>query len=211
MLSDLTVKEFLERVQSDEPIPGGGSVAAFAGALSAGLSVMVARLTLGRSGETEFEERMSKLIERATLLRTRLTEDIDKDSDAYGAVMKAYRMPKGTDGEKAVRVDAIQAALAEAAQVPLSVAEAGMDLLAMAEVVVTEGNPNAVTDGAVAALMARSSVLAALYNVRINLSSIKNEALAAEMRAKADALEKKATEKEWEILSLADSVMKKET
>jgi methenyltetrahydrofolate cyclohydrolase len=210
MLSDLTIKEFLERVQSDQPVPGGGSVAALAGALSAGLSAMVAGLTLGRSGETEFEERMSRLIERATLLRTRLTADIDRDSDAYGAVMNAYRMPKGTDGEKAARVDAIQAALEEAARVPLLVAEAGVDLLAIAEMVVTDGNPNAVTDGAVAALMARSSVLAALLNVRINLSSIKDESLVSAMRAKADELEKKATEKEWEILSLADSIMKKQ-
>jgi methenyltetrahydrofolate cyclohydrolase len=210
MLSDLTVKEFLERVQSDQPVPGGGSVAALAGALSAGLSAMVAGLTLGRSGETEFEERMSALIERATLLRTRLTADIDRDSDAYGAVMSAYRMPKGTDEEKTTRTKAIQAALEEAARVPLSVAEAGVDLLAIAEIVVTDGNTNAVTDGAVAALMARSSVLAALLNVRINLSSIKDESLVSEMRVKADELEKKATEKEWEILSLADSIMKKQ-
>ena len=174
MLSDLTINEFLERVQSDEPVPGGGSVAALAGTLSAGLSTMVARLTAGRSGETEFEERLSAVIEKATLLRKRLTEDIDRDSDAYGAVMKAYRMAKGTDEEKAARTKAIQAALEGAARVPLSVAEVGMELLAIAEFVVTEGNPNAVTDGATAALMARSSVLAALYNVRINLSSMKD-------------------------------------
>jgi len=210
MLSDLTIKEFLERVQSDEPVPGGGSVAALAGALSAGLSAMVARLTAGRSGETEFEERVSAVIGKATLLGKKLTGDIDRDSDAYGAVMKAYRMAKGTGEEKAARTKAIQAALEGAARVPLSVAEAGMELLGIAEFVVTEGNPNAVTDGAVAALMARSSVLAALYNVRINLSSIKDESLVSEMKAKADALEKKATEKEWEILSLADSAMKKE-
>jgi methenyltetrahydrofolate cyclohydrolase len=210
MLSDLTIKEFLERVQSDQPVPGGGSVAALAGALSAGLSAMVAGLTLGRSGETEFEERMSRLIERATLLKTKLTADIDGDSDAYGAVMNAYRMAKETDGEKATRAKAIQAALEEAARVPLSVAEAGIDLLTIAETVVTEGNPNAVTDGAVAALMARSSVLAALLNVRINLSSIKDESLVSEVQKKADELEKKATEKEWQILSLAGSVMKKQ-
>ena len=185
-------------------------MAALAGALSAGLSAMVAGLTLGRSGDTEFEERMSALIGKATLLRTRLTADIDRDADAYGAVMNAYRMPKGTDEEKTTRVKAIQAALEEAARVPLSVAEAGVDLLAIAEIVVTDGNPNAVTDGAVAALMARSSVLAALFNVRINLSSIKDESLVSEMRAKAEELEKKATEKEWEILSLTDSIMKKQ-
>ena len=210
MLSDLTIKEFLERVQSDEPVPGGGSVAALAGALSAGLSAMVARLTAGRSGETEFEEQISAVMGKATLLGKKLTEDIDRDSDAYGAVMKAYRMAKGTDEEKAARTKAIQDALEGAARVPLSVAEAGIELLGIAEFMVTEGNQNAVTDGATAALMARSSVLAALYNVRINLSSIKNEALVSEMKAKADALEKTATEKEWEILSLADSVMKKE-
>lgn len=210
MLSDLTVKEFLERVQSDEPVPGGGSVAALAGALSAGLSGMVAGLTAGRSGETESEERISAIMDKARLLRIRLTADIDRDSNAYGAVMKAYRMAKSTDEEKGARTRAIQAALEEATRVPLSVAETGVELLTIAEFAVTEGNRNAVTDGAVAALMARSSVLAALFNVRTNLSSIKNESLVAEMKAKAEELEKKATEKEREILSLADSIMKKQ-
>ena len=209
MLSDLTVKEFLARVQSDEPVPGGGSVAALAGALAAGLSGMVAGLTR-KPGDDILEDRMATVIEKASSLRYRLTADIDRDSDAYGAVMNAYRMAKGTEEEKSARSKAIQAALEEAARVPLSVAEAGVELLTIAEFVVTEGNPNAVTDGAVAALMARSSVLAALLNVRINLSSIKDESLVSIMRAKADELEKKATEKEWEILSLADSIMKKQ-
>ncbi len=207
MLTALTVRDFLEQVASGEPVPGGGSVAALAAALSAGLSGMVARLTLGKKDDPALDERMSSLMGTASRLMTRLAGDIDWDAAAYSAVMDAYGMPKGTEEEKAIRVETIQKALAEAARVPLSVAEAGFYLLTLAEAVVREGNPNAVTDGLTAALMARSAVLAALFNVRINLSSIKDRELVARMTAKAEILERNTAEKEKEIIELGRSMM----
>jgi methenyltetrahydrofolate cyclohydrolase len=210
MLSESTIKEFLERVRSGDPTPGGGSVAALGAALSAGLAGMVARLSLGRSDDAAVDRVMSALMARAGELEERLIADIDRDSLAYGEVIAAYRMPKGTEEEKAARRSAIQDAFAGAARVPLSVAEAGVELLSLAATVVREGNANAVTDGAVGAMMARSAVLGALYNVRANVSFLKDRTLAAEMADMAGTLEKKAVELEAEVLSLARSIMEKQ-
>jgi methenyltetrahydrofolate cyclohydrolase len=209
VLKELTIADFLDRVASGEPVPGGGSVAALSGALSAALSAMVARLTLGKKDDRLRDEKMSRLITKADEVRSRLANDIDRDAEAYGAVMKAYRMAKGTGEEKAARLKAIEDGLTEATRVPLSVAEAGVDLLMLADSAVREGNPNAVTDATVAALMARSSVQGALFNVRINLASLKDKALAAELAGRADELEKKAAEKEAEVLALARSLIEK--
>jgi formiminotetrahydrofolate cyclodeaminase len=171
---------------------------------------MVARLTLGRSNEASLDGRMTAILGRAEEIGARLTVDIDRDSAAYTEVMKAYRMVKTTDGEKAARQQAIQAALTEAARVPMSVAEAGVELLDLSKRVIVEGNVNAVTDGAVGALMARSAVLGALLNVRINLSSLKDESFVSAMAEKADILEIKAREMESEILSHARAIMERE-
>lgn len=210
MLSELTIKEFLEQVGSGDPVPGGGSVAALAAALSAGLSGMVARVTMGKRKDGTIDEQMTALIARAGELEKQLTGDIDKDSGAYSAVITAFRMAKGTEDEKDARQKAIQDAFTIAAKVPLSVAGAGVELLSLAKTVVVHGNPKAVTDGVVAALMARSAVLGALYNVRINLTSIKDKSLVAEMAGIARTLEKSAVELEGEILSRARSIMEKE-
>jgi methenyltetrahydrofolate cyclohydrolase len=209
MLQDLTIQEFLERVASGEPVPGGGCVAALAAALSAALCGMVGGLTLGRKGNPDLDARMATLVEAASRLRVRLMDDIDRDAEAYGLVLKAYRMAKGTGPEREVRLEAIQNALTEAALVPLSVAEAGVVLLSLAEDAVTEGNPNAITDAVVGALMARSAVIGALYNVKVNLSLIRDESVRTEIERKTDGLEKEAMEREAKILSLARTAMER--
>jgi len=210
VLIDLTIKQFLERVASGEPVPGGGSVAALIAALSASLSEMVARLTLGKKGDPALDEKMSALIDAASRLRARLIDDVDRDSDAYASVMEAYRMPKGSDEEQNVRKAAVQDALKDAARVPLSVAEAGIALLKLARTAVMGGKSSAITDGLVAALIARSAVIGALYNVRINLASISDIAFREDFARRADALEEEAAEMERDILSLAGSVIKKQ-
>lgn len=211
MLIDLTIKQFLERVASGAPVPGGGSVAALTAALSASLSEMVARLTLGKKGDPALDKKMSTLIDAASRLRTTLASDVDRDSDAYASVMKAYRMPKGSDEERSVRKAAVRHALKDAARIPLSVAEAGITLMKLAGTAVMEGNSSAVTDGLVAALTARSAVIGALYNVRINLASIDDMAFREDLARQADSLEKEAIEMERDLLSLAKSVIKKQT
>jgi formiminotetrahydrofolate cyclodeaminase len=208
MFIDQPVKEFLEKVASGEPVPGGGSVAALCGALSAVLMEMVGRLTVCKSRDQALDAKMSSLMETAARLRLHLTEDMDRDSDAFTAVMEAYGMAKGTDEEKKARQAAIQSALKDAVRVPLSVAEIGVRLLDLAEIAVEEGNQSAVTDAAVAALMARSAVLGALYNVRINLASVKDAGFRAELTREAERLEQKAVAKEKEILSIVSSIMR---
>jgi methenyltetrahydrofolate cyclohydrolase len=211
MLSEMTIKEFLAHVASADAVPGGGSVAALSAALTAALTGMVAGLTVGRAGDEALDEHMNTVISRALELQTLLTADIDRDSAAYGDVMKAYRMPKGTDDEKGARSEAIQNALAHAARVPLAVAEAGVELLELSKKVVAEGNPNAVTDGAVGALLARSAVIGALLNVRINLASLKDKAAKAAMMERTYTLENDALKLEEEVLALARLILEKET
>lgn len=210
MLTDLTIREFLERVASGEPIPGGGSVAALAAGLSAALSGMVARLTVGKKGDPILDQKMAGVADRAAQLQKKLVQDVDNDSEAYAGVMRSYRMAKGTEDERSARSVAIEDALKEAARVPLSVAEAGQTLLDLAGTVVTEGSSSAMTDGLVAALMARSAVIGALYNVRVNLLSIKDPAFRDEMVRRVGALEEEAIDKEREILAFVGSAIRKE-
>jgi methenyltetrahydrofolate cyclohydrolase len=207
MFTDLPIKIFLDNVASGEPTPGGGSVSALCGTLSVSLAEMVARITSGKTNDKVVEAKMSEILETASKLRKIFAEDIDRDSTAYAAVMKAYKMPKETEREKKERQNTVQEALKEAARVPLEVAEMGMRALSLAETLVKEGNQNAITDAAVAALMARSAIIGALYNVRINLLSIKDATFRDRVKHEAERIEREALAKEKDVLVLASSVM----
>jgi formiminotetrahydrofolate cyclodeaminase len=203
MFGDLAIREFIEQVASGGPVPGGGSVAALAASLAAGLAEMVARLTKGRQNDPGLDERMSALIDRAAVLRARLLLAMDEDSEAYGRVLRAYRMANATDHEKQVRRQTIQEALKGAATVPFLVAQMAMELLDLLSRAVNEGNKNAVTDGLVGALLARSALLGAVANVRINLQAIDEKSFRRELGAKADALENGAEAAEQLLRSAA--------
>jgi len=200
MLADKSVKEFLQETASDAPVPGGGSIAAMSGATAAALTAMVANLTIGKKKYVEVEEQMKVIQERVNGSRNQLIELIDKDAESFNGVMACFKMPKETDEEKESRKEAIQQATKEAARVPMSIAEKVMELMIDIETVVQKGNNNAVTDGAVAAMMARTAILAALYNVKINLGSIKDEDFVHEMARKASNLEEQAQIQEKQIL-----------
>lgn len=184
-------------------------MAALSAALAAALIGMVGGLTIGKKRSQARNEIMTDLIKTAHEIKGRLLEDIDRDAAAYAGVMAAFRLPKDSETDKRAREAAIEEALKEAARVPLSVAEAGLGLLRLAEIAVIQGNPNAVTDGAVGVMMARSGVLGALYNVRINLVSIKDQAFKEELGRRADHLEKEVREKERHLLTLAASLIEK--
>ncbi|MGA7875732.1 MAG: cyclodeaminase/cyclohydrolase family protein [Desulfoferrobacter sp.] len=201
MLADLKVKQFLEETASNSPVPGGGSVAALSGALAASLAEMVAGLTVGRKGFESVEPKMKSIREKAQAFRAKLVEDIQSDSDAYNQVIAAYKLPKATEQEKIERSKAIQAGLRQAAQVPLEVARHSLQILGLAETVVTQGNPNALTDGAVGAMLARTAGLAALYNVKINLSSIKDKEFVEETAQEVNHLEAEILHRERQILA----------
>lgn len=200
-MKTMTLEVFCATTASNEPAPGGGSVAALAGALAASLAEMVAQLTVGKKGYEDAADEMNALIPQAAALRAELLEDITRDSTSFNAYMDALALPKNTDEEKDTRRQAMQEALKKAAEVPLGVAETAAKIMPLAAVLVKKGNSNAVTDGLVSAMMTRTAVLGALLNVKINLGSIKDEAYVAEMKGKIRQLETNIVNAEAAVLA----------
>ena len=200
-LTDLSIKEFLVKTASNSPVPGGGSIAALSAAVAASLSEMVARLTIGKDGHDAFEEDMKKIAKDAADYRNKLIKDIDRDSNAYNNVIASFKLPKATEQEQKNRKRTIQEALKNASLVPLDVAKDAFKIIELAEKVVKYGNENAVTDGAVAVMMARTAVLSALYNVKINLISINDMDFIEKVRKEIKHMESEIIDKEREILS----------
>ena len=200
MLADLTVKDFLDKVACSDPVPGGGSIAALNGALASSLSTMVARLTVGKKGYEVSEE----VMQHAQTITLRLLDEfmalIDKDAAAYNEVFACFKLPKTTDEEKAARSAAIQKATKQAALVPLEVARKALDMMSVIADVARLGNRNAVTDACVAMMSARTAVLGALLNVRINLGSLKDRDFVLQLQTEADAIEQTACQREKELL-----------
>ena len=200
MLADLTVKDFLDKVACSDPVPGGGSIAALNGALASSLSTMVARLTVGKKGYEVSEE----VMQHAQTITLRLLDEfmalIDKDSAAYNEVFPCFKLPKTTDEEKAARSAAIQKATKQAALVPLEVARKALDMMSVIADVARLGNRNAVTDACVAMMSARTAVLGALLNVRINLGSLKDRDFVLQLQTEADAIEQTACQREKDLL-----------
>lgn len=201
MLADLTIKGFLAETAGSAPVPGGGSISALNGAIATALTEMVANLTIGKKKYEEVEGQMKTIAIEASLIRQRLVAYIDKDSEAYDRVFAAFRLPKETEEEKATRSRVIQEATKEAALIPLQVAEEVVSVMETIIYVAHKGNQNAVTDACVAMMTARTCVLGALLNVRINLSSIKDEAFVRRMTEKADYMEAEAIRIEQKLLN----------
>ena len=201
MLKVLPITEFLERTASAEPLPGGGCTAALNAALAASLTEMVANLTIGRKDFHAVENEMQQIAQAAADLRAKLQDDIDNDAQAYQAVLTAFKLPKNTDDEKKQRSNAIQQAFKTAATVPLGVARDAFKIMDLAARAIKDGNPNAVTDGAVGVLAARTAALAAIYNVKINLSAIKDTEFVAKLIREIEELERQVIAKEKEILT----------
>ena len=201
MLKDLTLSEYLEKTASGEATPGGGSIAALCAAAAAGLTEMVANLTIGRKNYQSVEAEMKDIAGAVSDYREKLIQAIDEDPEAYNQVMTAFKLPKGTDAEKESRDQAIQDGLKNAALVPMRVAEVAFQVMQIAEKAITKGNKNAITDGLVAVMAARTAALAALYNVKINLDSINDSAFVDKLSQKASSLEKQVQEREKEILA----------
>ena len=201
MLKDLSIVDYLAKTASGDPVPGGGSSAALNAALAAALTEMVANLTIGRKNFEGVDAEMRAVAEKASSLRQKLIQDIDRDSDSYTQVLKAFQMPKATESDKADRTRAVQEAFKQAALVPLGVAREALAVMALGGTVIAKGNPNAASDGAAGVLAARMAVRTAAYNVRINLGSIKDEAFKSELGQKVDQLEAEAEAKEREALA----------
>lgn len=203
MLQEMKLKEFLEKTGSKSPVPGGGSVAALSASLASSLVEMVSNLTIGKKNYQECESRMEEIKNKAENMREKFLNDIDRDSDAFNGVMAAFKLPKDTDEQKQERKAQIQKELKNAAIVPLEIAKDSYQILDLAEKVVKEGNKNAVTDGLVATMMARTAVISALYNVKINLASIKDEEFIEDVKKEINKLSD-VNERERKILNMVE-------
>ncbi len=201
MLKNQSLVAFSDALASKDPVPGGGSVAALAGALAASLTEMVANLTIGKKKYAGAEETMVEIAREMSVARKELLDLIDRDAESFDGVMAAFKMPKETEDEKTRRKEAIQAATKEATEVPLGVAEAAFHLIPAIDSVIEQGNQNAVTDGAVAMMMTRTAVLGALYNVAINLDGLEDEPYVADKRKRVQELREQIVRREAEILS----------
>jgi len=175
MLIDKKVGNFLDELASNSPTPGGGSVAALAGALGAALISMVGNLTIGKKKYEEVEDDFKKIISSSEKLRYELSQLIEEDVKAFNNFMSTYKMPKETETEKKIRSEKIQESLIGAAKVPLKVAYKCLDILSLSKEVAEKGNINVVSDAGVAALMAEAALDSAILNVKINLKMIKDE------------------------------------
>lgn len=175
MLVEKTITGFIDELASDLPAPGGGSVAALSGALGAGLLSMVCNLTIGKEKYKDVEADLKELLPRAEEKQKQLLELIDTDTESFNKVMAAFKLPKGNEEEKKARSEAIQKATIIAAQVPLDAALTCLEVLRLAPEIAEKGNINAASDVGVAAQQAEAGLHGAVLNVKINLSSIKDQ------------------------------------
>lgn len=207
MLVEKTILAFTDELASNSPAPGGGSISALAGSLGAALTAMVCRLTIGNEKYGNAQDEVKEMLAKADNLIQMLTKYIDEDTMAFNKVMDAYRLPKDTDEQKIARSQAIQQAMENAASLPLRVAECCLEIITMAKRAILIGNTNAASDAAVAGLMAYAGLNGALYNVRINLPSIKDKEFVDNGRAKVNLIKSQADSAYVELTAAADKAI----
>ena len=205
-LADLTVDALLDRLASSDPVPGGGSAAALAGAMGAGLVAMVAELTAGRPEYAEHDGTVTELKAAALARKGLLLTLAEVDASAYEAVVSARRLPKDSEPEREARATALRGAMVEAARVPMRTAVVAGEVLELAERIAPIGNRNAVSDAGVAARLSAAALRGALLNVRINLPYLPaDEPLRLSAPAEIARLEAAATEHERAALDAVDA------
>lgn len=182
-LVDLSLKGFADDVASSSPAPGGGSVAAYAGSQGYALIAMVCRLTVGREKYKAAEEELTSLMFIAENKKESLLALVDEDTQGFYGVMDALGLPKGTEEEKTTRREALEAATIQAAEIPLKTARLCLEGLKEIPILLEKGNPNALSDMGVAALMLESGLEGALYNIQINAQGLKTQDIAQQLRA----------------------------
>lgn len=187
-LAQLTVRNFIQELGSSSATPGGGSTAALCGAMGAALSAMVARFTGGREKFRDAWERMEGIKQGSDELAERFLALVQEDTDAYQEVIAALRLPKETEDDQRIRREALQRAMRKASIVPLETLRASERLIQMAKDAVEQGNPNTLTDAAAAVHLAHGAATVAAYNVRINLSSITDDAFVEGCRREVEEI-----------------------
>jgi len=199
------LQTYIDDAASGKPAPGGGSVSACVGALGAALVSMVCNLTIGKERFAPVEDTVRELVARSEDCRARLEQLLQDDTTAYNDVIVGYRMPKDTDEQQAARTQHIQAALKHAANVPLEIARTALEVCGLAKVAAEVGNPAAVTDAAIGAILGESAAQGGALNVKINLGSIKDEDYVAACRQELDELLAEAAPLRAEVLAITES------
>lgn len=203
-LVDMTVAGFADETASESPAPGGGSISAYLGSLAAALATMVANLSSHKSGWDDQWHYFSEWAEKGQAMKDELLHLVDEDTDAFNRIMNAFGMPKANDEEKAARTAAIQEATKYATEVPLHTMRAAVATFPLIRAMVERGNPNSVSDAGVGALCARSAVMGAHLNVKINAASLKDEAFKQQVLSEAAQIEAQALLEEKELLQLVN-------
>ncbi|MEP0813687.1 MAG: glutamate formimidoyltransferase [bacterium] len=209
-LAALSIRDFADELAGDSPAPGGGSVAALAGAMGAGLAAMVPNLTIGKRQFLDVKDELNASSIEAQDLKDRLLDAIDDDTAAFNRLLDAFRMPQGTPEEVEERKAAIGAAIREATMVPLSTLKHAARAVELAGIAARKGNPNALSDGGVGAQVSLAAAEGAYYNVLINLRSIKSKKFRAEVTAEAEESIARARKAAREIAEYVESSLKSE-
>ncbi len=204
LLVDLSVKGFVEETASESPAPGGGSVSATVGALAAALGTMVANLSSHKRGWDERWEEFSDWAVKGKALHEELTRLVDRDTEAFNAVLAAMRLPKTTDAERAERSAAIRDATVGAIRVPFRIMEQALESMNLLEAMAREGLPASVSDAGVGAICARAAVMGAFLNVRINAKDLADHETIKDLLARGQRIQAEAIEREAKILELVE-------
>ena len=199
LLAERQVDDFTKVLASDAPAPGGGSAAALAGAVGAALTAMVCTLTAGRKKYAEHEEFVLGVQAEAEALRVQFIDVMDRDTEAFLVISRAYGMPKATDEEKAERSAAIQAGLVECIKTPMEMMELSLRTVQLTDSLLGRFNTSSASDLGVGALSLRTAVQGAWLNVLINIGSLKDRELAEHYRSKGEKLVQ-------QVLELSDHV-----
>ncbi len=203
----MNLRAFANETASESPAPGGGSIAAYVGALGVSLATMVANLSAAKRG---WDERLSDFSTQAVegqRLKDMILSMVDEDTRAFNSIMSAFGMSKNTDVEKNIRKNAIQVATRRAIEVPFGVMELCLQSFSLIEKMATDGNPNSASDAGVGALCARAAVRGAFLNVKINASGLMNKTFAGEVLQKGESMVRQADEWEAKILQIIDKKM----
>ncbi|MBK7679699.1 MAG: glutamate formimidoyltransferase [Chitinophagaceae bacterium] len=203
-LVNMTLTDFADETASESPAPGGGSISAYVGALGVSLATMVANLSSHKKGWDDRWEEFSQWAEKGEQYKNELVKLVDADTKAFNQIMTAFGLPKSTDEEKVARSKAIQEATLFAIEIPLKVMEISYDSMEVIKAMAEIGNPNSVSDAGVGALCARSAVMGAFMNVRINASGYDDKIFIAEVLNRGREIENKTIALEAEILKIID-------
>ena len=200
----MSLHAFAEETASESPAPGGGSVAAYAGALAMSLAAMVANLSSHKKGWDDRWEEFSAWAEKGQQYKDELLRLVDEDTRAFNLIMNAFSLPKSTDEEKDIRTKSIQSATKYAIEIPFKVMQASYSGMEVIKAMAETGNPNSVSDAGVGALCARSAVMGAFMNVRINATTYDDKTFARDVIARAKEIEKKAIDLEAAIIQIVN-------